>query len=72
MSGSRITHALNETRIVAIGEYPLMTLIPTSSTQDYLSLAKATSGSLLHSAMSLNEFHKATELDLTKNYINGQ
>ncbi|GAB2319996.1 hypothetical protein IRB23SM22_22570 [Alkalibacterium sp. s-m-22] len=72
MSGRRITKALNETSIVTIGEYPLITLIPTNISEDYLSLVKATSGSLLYSAMSLNEFRRATGLDLTINYINGQ
>lgn len=72
MSGRRITHALNDSRTLAIGEYPLITLLTTNITEAYLSLARATSGFFLYSAMSLNEFRRATGLDLTTNYINGQ
>lgn len=72
LSGERISEALERASVTAIGNYPLMTLIPTDITSDYLALAKAVGKGPLLTSMTLNQFKQATQLDLTLNYINGQ
>ena len=72
LSGARLSRALATASVTAIGNYPLLTLIPTTITQDYLTLTQALGCAPLMTTLTLNRFKQITQLDLTLNYINGQ
>lgn len=72
LSGQRITTALDSVRVTAVGSYPLLTLIPTGVTEDYLSISKTLISNPLMTTMTLSSFKHTTKLDLTLNYISGQ
>lgn len=70
LTEQQIAHALGSAQVTAIGKYPLLTLIPTHITDDYITILNDLGFPPLMSQMDLNEFKKATNLDLTVNEIN--
>lgn len=68
-SAQKLQRALNEPTVLVQGNYPIVTVTPTDIPVEYFDLMESLNMPGLTTNMTLQEFKKATSLDLSKNFI---
>ena len=64
MSAQRIMDAIAEPKVLALGTYPKMVMVPQNLSEDFLFLIKNLGFSKLDSEMTITKFRATTKLDL--------